>query len=94
MQADREGQAQDFADKFSGSALAVRNQKDLDQQMQRNATLSLAMRKELAAKRDTSNSSFWGWYTILKYRFVRDFSDHQYLGPRMGDKVLLGLIIM
>ena len=31
---------------------------------------------------------------VVQYRFIRDFTDIQYLGPRIGDKTVLGLIIM
>ena len=30
----------------------------------------------------------------VQYRLARDFTSRKYVGPRIGDKVLLGLIIM
>ena len=65
-QADRDGRAEEFAGKFRGSAVAYKNEREMARQIEQQGELSLVMQKELAAKRDTSTSFFWGWHTILR----------------------------
>ena len=66
MQADRDGRAQEFAEKFSGSPLCLKNEKEMETQLERRGPLSKRMEKELGARRDTSTSVFWGWFIIMK----------------------------
>jgi ATP-binding cassette, subfamily G (WHITE), member 2 len=50
--------------------------------------------KELAVKRSTVTPWWWGLKTIVKYRTTRNYKDGAFLGPRIGDKILLTLLIL
>ncbi|KAK9808027.1 hypothetical protein WJX73_006051 [Symbiochloris irregularis] len=92
--ADREGRALECARAFQGSAECDRHEREVDEHLSTPAEPSESMHRELHVTSATTNGVAWGWWIILKYRFLKDFTDVHYLAPRIADKVSLGLIIV
>ncbi|CAL5220625.1 g2668 [Coccomyxa viridis] len=91
--ADRDGKALEFAQRYQASALCAANAGDLQRDLERRE-VSPQIAKELRARQGTSTPFYFGVKTILKYRLWRDLSDPTYLGPRVADKIVVGLILM
>uniref|UniRef100_A0A7S0DUP1 ABC transporter domain-containing protein n=1 Tax=Amorphochlora amoebiformis TaxID=1561963 RepID=A0A7S0DUP1_9EUKA len=45
-------------------------------------------------ERTVSNSVFHGVKTIFRYRTLAHYSNGEFIGPRLGDKILFGLLIL
>lgn len=37
---------------------------------------------------------WWGLKTLIKYRTSKNYRDGEFLGPRIGDKIMISLLIM
>jgi hypothetical protein len=44
---------------------------------------------ELAVQHETVTPWWWGLKTLIKYRTPRNYKDPEFLGPRIGDKMLM-----
>jgi ATP-binding cassette, subfamily G (WHITE), member 2 len=55
--------------------------------------LSEADKKELQVKRATSTPLWKGFITLVKYRTARNYRNPEFLGPRIGDKVIFTLLM-
>lgn len=49
--------------------------------------------KELSVKNETCTPWWWGFKTLVKYRTAKNYQDPAFLGPRIGDKVLISLLV-
>jgi hypothetical protein len=68
-QADRDGKHMDFAARYEGSELRVRNALLLSELMEADAAApSPEVQAELAIKRETANPMVWGVWTLLRVR--------------------------
>ena len=47
------------------------------------------LEKELAVQSSTVTPFWWGIRTIVKYRTPRNYKDPEFLGPRVGDKLIM-----
>lgn len=93
-QADREGRGGDFADVYDASSLKQMNVQQALQLAADHADLPPHVRKELATKSETVTPWWWGLKTLIKYRTSHHYKDGAFLGSRIGDKVLMGLLIL
>lgn len=103
--ADRAGKAQVFAEAFAGSDLKVACDDEMKQakratkssgtgnQSENNDTASSAAQQKLDATSGTTVPGWFAFYVMVKYRTKKNYSDGEYLGPRLGDKVFLAILI-
>jgi ATP-binding cassette, subfamily G (WHITE), member 2 len=47
----------------------------------------------LAVRRATATPLWKGFITLVKYRTLRNYRSAEFLGPRLGDKVIFALLI-
>ena len=57
-------------------------------------SVDVQIKKVLETKRATVTPFWWGLKTIVKYRTIRNYTDPEFLGPRIGDKLIFSLINM
>lgn len=50
-------------------------------------------RAELKVTRDTVTPTWWALKTMLKYRTLKNYTNPEFLGPRVGDKLIFSIII-
>jgi ABC-type multidrug transport system ATPase subunit len=94
--ADRAGKAQVFAEAFAGSDLKVACDDEMKQakratkssgtgnQSENNDTASSAAQQKLDATSGTTVPGWFAFYVMVKYRTKKNYSDGEYLGPRLG----------
>ncbi|GAB4821435.1 hypothetical protein N2152v2_008481 [Parachlorella kessleri] len=92
-QADWKGEAEEFAAAFAGSDLKRIADAEITEQLQQSSMLSQQDQKDLAVRRDTVTPFWWGIKTMLQYRTAKNYRNPAWLGPRLGDKVLMSFII-
>lgn len=92
-QADRQGRAADFADTYERSEFKAAADKEIAAQLATASDLDEATRRDLAVRRDTVTPFWWGLRTLLKYRTLKNYRNPEYLGPRIGDKLIFSLLI-
>jgi len=93
-QADREGRGGDFADAYDASQLKQANLEETALLASKHIDLPPHVLKELATKSETVTPWWWGIRTLIKYRTSHNYKDSAFLGSRIGDKVIMGLLIM
>jgi hypothetical protein len=89
--ADRDKRAAGFADTYAASALCASNDAQLAAMLENSSAVPLPehLRAELAVQRETVTPLWWGLKTLVKYRTPRNYKDPEFLGPRIGDKLLM-----
>jgi hypothetical protein len=93
--ADRAGRAAAFADAYAASPLAASNAKALDALLADAEAVPLPehLAAELAVQHETVTPWWWGLKTLVKYRTPRNYRDPEFLGPRIGDKLFMTVLI-
>jgi ATP-binding cassette subfamily G (WHITE) protein 2 len=93
--ADRAGRAAAFADAYAASPLAASNTAALDALMADAEAVALPehLAAELAVQHETVTPWWWGLKTLVKYRTPRNYRDPEFLGPRIGDKLFMTVLI-
>jgi ATP-binding cassette subfamily G (WHITE) protein 2 len=92
-QADRQGKASEFADLFSQSQNKLDGDYLIEQQLSLSSELDEATKKELAVKRETVTPFWYGLKTLLKYRTTKNYRNPEFLGPRVGDKLIFSILL-
>ncbi|PSC74385.1 P-loop containing nucleoside triphosphate hydrolase isoform B [Micractinium conductrix] len=92
-QADRQGRAADFAAAYAKSEFKTAAYAEIESQLNQASDLDEATRADLAVKRDTVTPFWWALRTLMKYRALKNFKSPDYLGPRVGDKLIFSLLI-
>jgi len=92
--ADHEKKGGEMAELYAKSDLAARNQEDITTYSQQHFMLSAESLKELNTKRATVTPFWFAMGVLLKYRTKSNYRNAEYLGPRLGDKVIFSLLIM
>jgi len=95
-EADRQGMGHEIADGYQKSSLRQQNEVTLDKYINfdhQNAS-DEDIKAELSTKSATVTPWYWGLRTLIKYRSPKNWKDPNFLGPRVFDKVLIGLLIM
>lgn len=93
-EADRQGRGSELAEHYSKSQLALDNKAMLDRYLTEKEEIPAHIAKELSTTSSTVTPWWWGLITLIKYRTRRNYQDGAFLGPRIGDKVLISLLIM
>ncbi|MEW5308615.1 MAG: hypothetical protein WDW38_000559 [Sanguina aurantia] len=93
-EADHMGRGHVFADHYDQSQLRRDNDAVVDLYLGEAQPLPETLMKELAVTQETCTPWWWGFKTLVKYRTVKNYQDPAFLGPRIGDKVLISLLIM
>jgi ATP-binding cassette, subfamily G (WHITE), member 2 len=55
--------------------------------------LSDEEKRDLAVTRATTTPLWKGFLTLVKYRTVRNYQNPEFLGPRIGDKLIFSALI-
>lgn len=50
--------------------------------------------QELEVRTATVTPWYHGLWTLFKYRTSHNYRDGEFLGPRIGDKIIIGLIVI
>lgn len=92
--ADRQNRQDTFIRAFEKSE----QKSQLDKEILRihdkkHVVISESTKKELAVKRDTVTPSWWALRTLFKYRTLKNYKNPEFLGPRVGDKLIFSIII-
>ncbi|GLI65656.1 hypothetical protein VaNZ11_009256 [Volvox africanus] len=94
-EADIAGQSDKMADFYASSQLFLDNAARIDQYLSESTdVLPETIQKELAVRSATVTPWWWGLKTLVKYRTTKNYRDGEFLGPRVGDKVFISLLIM
>lgn len=94
-EADRQGRGADLADHYQASALRRTNDEMLQGYLGEPCEdMPEALARELATRSSTVTPWWWGLRTLIKYRTSRNYRDGAFLGPRIGDKILISLLVM
>eukprot|EP00195_Chlamydomonas_chlamydogama_P009759 CAMPEP_0202901782 /NCGR_PEP_ID=MMETSP1392-20130828/14649_1 /ASSEMBLY_ACC=CAM_ASM_000868 /TAXON_ID=225041 /ORGANISM="Chlamydomonas chlamydogama, Strain SAG 11-48b" /LENGTH=615 /DNA_ID=CAMNT_0049588397 /DNA_START=85 /DNA_END=1932 /DNA_ORIENTATION=+ len=94
-EADRQGKGAVIADNYDSSQLKRDNDAQLAHYMgEKHEALPEHIQKELAVKSSTVTPWWWGLKTLVKYRTSRNYQNPEFLGPRIGDKIFMGLLVM
>ena len=91
--ADRDGRAESFADTYAASPLAADNATRLEALLADRTPLPHHLVQELAVVRTTVTPFWWGLKTIVKYRTPKNYRDGEFLGPRVGDKLIMTMLM-
>ncbi|KAG1675328.1 hypothetical protein FOA52_016002 [Chlamydomonas sp. UWO 241] len=91
-----DGFSNDIADRYEKSDLKARTDEQLAVYMNEDHKFEMSddIKRELATTSSTVTPWWWGLRTLIKYRTGRNFTDPAFLGPRIGDKIFIGLLIM
>ncbi|GMH35776.1 hypothetical protein BSKO_03644 [Bryopsis sp. KO-2023] len=93
VQADREKKGGELAKSYESSELKKENDADLEGFLKEKDEVSGDTLKELAIKRATVTPFYSALKTLIKYRTTRNYRNPEFLGPRIGDKVIFSLLI-
>ena len=55
--------------------------------------LSKEAQAELAVTRATATPTWKGFATLVKYRTTRNYRNPEFLGPRIGDKLIFSVLV-
>jgi len=92
--ADRDGRAGVLADAFAASPAAAVAAKEVDGLLSSaRPPLPASAAAALATKSATTTPAWWGVWTLLTHRGARDMRSPEFLGPRIGDKVFVAILI-
>lgn len=92
--ADRQGKADEFATAFAKSPFKEACDREIEEIVKESSNaLDDATIRDLAVTRETVTPFWHALITLLKYRTLKNYKDGAYLGPRLGDKLLLTFII-
>ncbi|EFJ42159.1 hypothetical protein VOLCADRAFT_107413 [Volvox carteri f. nagariensis] len=93
-EADQRGDAASLAAAYDKSALRKVSGPAPIHQAASSSSLPDQVAKELATRSETVTPWFWGLWTLIKYRTSHNYCNPAWLGPRIGDKLLISLIIL
>lgn len=92
-QADRQGRALEFSQAFEKSELKAQGDAEIEEHLHDASDLDAVAKKELAVTRETVTPFWWALKTLLKYRTLKNYRNPEFLGPRIGDKLIFSIII-
>ncbi|GAB4818157.1 hypothetical protein N2152v2_005203 [Parachlorella kessleri] len=92
-QGDWSGQAEKFIAAFASSDLKRIADAETTWQLRQPSMLSRRDEEDLAVKQTTVTPFWWGLKTLLQYRTLKNYRSAAWLGPRIGDKLLIAFII-
>lgn len=93
--ADRRGGAGAFADAWAACPeRALGDAKVARVEAASRVDLPPDVVKELATRRETVTPGWWAMMQMVRFRTRRNYVDPEFIGPRVGDKIILSLIIV
>uniref|UniRef100_A0A7S0ULM3 ABC transporter domain-containing protein n=1 Tax=Polytomella parva TaxID=51329 RepID=A0A7S0ULM3_9CHLO len=93
-EADRIGRAQDLADHYAKSEIKAITDADIDEFLHEDVPIPEHIRQELQTKSSTVTPWWFALKTMFKYRTSRNYQDGTFMGPRIGDKIMVSLLLM
>ena len=92
--ADRQQRQQHFIDAFNKSELKKKCSEEIDRiHREDNMVIDEVTKKELAVRKDTVTPTWWALKTMFRYRTTKNYRNPEFLGPRVGDKLIFSIII-
>lgn len=93
---DLTGKGDQVANYYESSDLKAENDAQLKAFMSASSRdlLSEGLQAELSTLSSTVTPWWWGLWILFRYRTLRNYSRIDYLGPRIFDKIFVGLLIM
>ena len=92
--ADRQNRQDIFIQAFEKSEHKSIMEKEISRLHEsKHILISQQTKKELSVKRDTVTPSWWALRTLFKYRTLKNYKNPEFLGPRVGDKLIFSIII-
>jgi ATP-binding cassette, subfamily G (WHITE), member 2 len=93
--ADRRGGAGAFADAWSSCPARLEGDAKVARvEAASRVDLPESVVKELATRRETVTPGWWAMMQMIRFRTRRNYVDPEFIGPRVGDKIILSLIIV
>eukprot|EP00798_Chlamydomonas_sp_ICE-L_P008106 gene8106-1352_t len=93
-EADRKGRGNEIAVGYAESSLFKANAGRLERFVIEQGPLHEDVQRELKTKTATVTPWYHGWWVLFKYRTTRNYRDPEWLGPRLGDKFFVSLLMM
>jgi len=95
-EADRQNRGGEVADAYEASDLCKDNMSTLLTFMdgKEHELMTDERRRELNTSQSTVTPWWWAFMILVKYRTTRNYKDGAFLGPRIGDKIFTGLLVM
>ncbi|KAL6759459.1 P-loop containing nucleoside triphosphate hydrolase protein [Haematococcus lacustris] len=93
-EADRQGKGEALAEHYTNSELHMKNCVQLAALCEEKEEIPEHIAGELATTSSTTTPWWWGLKTLMKYRTMRNYRDGTFLAPRIGDKIMVSLLIM
>eukprot|EP01025_Chloroclados_australasicus_P023816 TRINITY_DN2402_c0_g1_i2.p1 TRINITY_DN2402_c0_g1~~TRINITY_DN2402_c0_g1_i2.p1 ORF type:complete len:652 (-),score=93.43 TRINITY_DN2402_c0_g1_i2:504-2429(-) len=91
--ADRQGLGPTFAETYATSDMCQSMDRKLTHIEETRTEITPEMKATLSIKRATTTPFFFALKTMFKYRSTKNFRDPEFLGPRLGDKVIVAIIL-
>ena len=92
-QADRLGKAGEFAATFAKSQPKLDGDELIDRELKLASQLDENSKKELSVRRATVTPFFHALWTLLRFRTAKNYRNPEFLGPRLGDKVIFSFLL-
>jgi len=93
--ADRKGGADAFADAWAACAeRAAGDARVARVEAASRVDLPDSVVRELATRRETVTPAWWALLTMVRFRTRKNYADAEFLGPRVGDKMILSAVIV
>lgn len=95
-EADHSGKGSDVASYYANSELAEANRQQLETYLAGSSKdfISAEIQAELSTQTSTVTPWWWGLMVLFRYRTLKNYASAEFLGPRIGDKVFIGLLVM
>ena len=91
---DRDGQTDALAAAFASAPQCASLDADVEKYLASSREdLPQQIQDELATRSETSTPWWWGLKTMVKYRAPRNYRDPDWIGSRLGDKVIMSLLM-
>lgn len=94
--ASLEGESALYQDHYASSNLKAQNDKDLDEKIayEKSIDLDEGMRQSLKVQCETEVSILYAFKTLFTYRTLKNYKNGEFVGQRIGDKLIIGLLMM
>eukprot|EP00884_Botryococcus_braunii_P007530 jgi/Botrbrau1/16779/Bobra.150_2s0014.1 len=94
--ADKSSRGTVLADRYTNSDLYKKNMEDCSKAVAEDQPLdaSVAAMRNLNATSETVTPWWWALWILIKYRLLKEYKNPEFLGPRIGEKIIFNFIIM
>jgi len=93
-EADRQNQGPVFAEAYNASPLRLENMAVTERHLHDTSDIPPETLAQLAVRHETVTPWWWALWILIKYRTTRNYKDGAFLGPRIGDKIFVSLLVL